>query len=63
MKNRFMQIAGVLALMAVLGKFYAVPLIAQVRAAVVKNIDEKGRIPYQETSLGTCQAVSNGFYT
>lgn len=46
MKNRLMQLAAGLALMAVLGKFYAVPLIAQVRAAVVKNIDERGRIPY-----------------
>jgi hypothetical protein len=41
-----MQLAAVLALMAVLGKFYAVPLIAQVRAALVKNIDERGRVPY-----------------
>jgi hypothetical protein len=46
MKNRLMQLAAGLALMAVLGKFYAVPLIAQVRAALVKNIDERGRIPY-----------------
>jgi hypothetical protein len=46
MKNRLLQLAAGLALMAVLGKFYAVPLIAQVRAAVVKNIDERGRAPY-----------------
>ena len=46
MKNRLMQLAAGLALIAVLGKFYAVPLIAQVRAAVVKNIDERGRVPY-----------------
>jgi hypothetical protein len=50
MKNRLMQLAAGLALMAVLGKFYAVPLIAQVRAAVVKNIDEHGRVPYQQGS-------------
>jgi hypothetical protein len=54
MKNRLMQLAAGLALMAVLGKFYAVPLIAQVRAAVVKNIDERGRVPYM------VQAQCNG---
>lgn len=63
MKTRLLQLAGGLALLAVLGKFYAVPLIAQVRAAVVKNIDEKGRIPYQETQNGTCQVGSNRFCT
>jgi hypothetical protein len=53
MKNRLLSLAGSLALVAVIGKYYAVPAIAQtVRAAVVKNIDEKGRIPYQEMS--TC---------
>lgn len=47
MKNRYFQIAGALALAATLGKFYAVPAVAQaVRAAVVRNVDEKGRIPY-----------------
>jgi len=61
MKNRLSQMAAGLALLAVLGRFYAVPLIAQVRAAIVKNIDEKGRNPYQETALGTCQAGQNRF--
>jgi len=52
MKNRLFTLAGALALIAVLGKFYAVPALAQVRAALVKNIDEKGRIPYQ--AIATC---------
>jgi len=61
MRTRLLQLAGGLALVAVLGKFYAVPLIAQVRAAAVKNIDEKGRVPYQNTELGTCQSGTNTF--
>jgi hypothetical protein len=48
MKDRLLAFAGVLALLAVVGKFYAVPAVAQVRAAAVKNIDEKGRIPYTQ---------------
>jgi hypothetical protein len=51
-KHRLLTFAGALALLAVLGKFYAVPAIAQaVRAAVVKNIDERGRTPYQTILL------------
>lgn len=59
MKNRFMQIAGVLVLLAVLGKFYAVPLMAQVRAALVKNLDEPGRTPYQSTQ--SCNTLAGLF--
>jgi hypothetical protein len=50
MKNRLLTFAGALALLAVLGRFYAVPVLAQVRAALVKNIDERGRTPYAQTS-------------
>jgi hypothetical protein len=47
MKNRLLTLAGALALLAVVGKFYALPAIAQtVRAALVKNIDERGRNPF-----------------
>jgi hypothetical protein len=49
MKNRLFTFAGALVLLAVLGKFYAVPVLAQVRSALVKNIDERGRIPYTLT--------------
>lgn len=54
MKNRLLTLAGALALLAVLGKYYAAPALAQVvRAAAVKNIDEKGRIPYS-ASVSAC---------
>jgi hypothetical protein len=43
-------------LLAVIGKFYAEPLWAQARAALVKNIDERGRVPFQAT--GACSAPS-----
>ena len=50
MKHRVMTMAGAFALLAVLGKFYAIPAVAQaIRAAVVKNIDEPGRNKYQAT--------------
>jgi hypothetical protein len=55
MKNRLVTLAGALALLAVLGKYYAAPAIAQVvRAAVVKNVDEKGRIPYIVAGFSSC---------
>lgn len=51
MRNKLLQLAGALALVAVIGKFYAAPAIAQaVRAAVVKNIDEPGRTPYSDVA-------------
>jgi len=56
MKNRLAALAGALALLAVLGKYYATPVLAQVRAAIVKNIDEKGRIPYHE--FASCENPS-----
>src|SRR5258706_15121720 len=61
MKNRILTLAGILALVAVLGKFYAVPAIAQaVRAAVVKNIDEPGRSPFQQEAFfsGSCPNIT-----
>ncbi len=56
MKNRLFALAGGLALFAVLGHFYAKPLLAQVRAALVKNIDERGRNPYIQNV--TCYSAS-----
>ena len=61
MKNRLLTFAGVLALLAVLGKFYATPLIAQVRAAVIKNIDEKGRNPYMQGAFASCFSGTSAF--
>lgn len=42
---------GRLALFAVPGKFCAVQAIAQVRAALVKNVDEKGRTLYMQSAF------------
>ena len=56
MKNRLLTLAGALALLAVLGKFYAVPLMAQVRAALVQDRDSKARNFYQ--AISTCQGTS-----
>ncbi len=49
MKNRLLTLAGTLALIAVLGKFYATPLMAQVRAALVQDVDQPARAPFQVT--------------
>jgi len=47
MKNRLTQLAGALMLCAVLGKYYAVPAIAQVRAAITQDRDQRARNYYQ----------------
>ena len=49
MKNKLLTFAGALALLAVLGKFYAPPLMAQVRAALVQDVDQPARAPFQVT--------------
>jgi hypothetical protein len=63
MKNKLLTLGGALALLATLGVFYAKPLMAQVRAALVSNVDDPGRIPYQATSfcqlLGLNSCVAN----
>jgi hypothetical protein len=41
--------AAILGLVAVTGHFAAKPLLAQIRAALVKNVDEPGRTPYQSS--------------
>ena len=43
MRDRTLQLAGILAMLAVIGKYYAVPVLAQVRAALVQNRDEPAR--------------------
>src|SRR5262245_28788450 len=50
MKNSMFTLAVVLAVLAVLGRFYAEPVIAQVRAALVQNVDEPGRNPFAVAS-------------
>jgi hypothetical protein len=49
MKNRLLTFVGALALLAVFGKFYAPPLMAQVRAAMVQDVDQPARAPFQVT--------------
>jgi hypothetical protein len=48
LKNRLLTLAGVLALLAVIGKFYAPPVLAAV-AAMVQDIDQPARAPFQAT--------------
>ncbi len=47
MKNRLLTLAGALLLLAVLGKFYATPLMAQIRATLIQNRDEPARNLYE----------------
>jgi hypothetical protein len=49
MKHRLITLAGVLALLAVIGKFYAPPVMAQVRAALMQDVDQPARAPFQAT--------------
>lgn len=50
MKNKLLTLAGVLVLLAVLGKFYAGPAIAQtVRAALVQDRDNPARQAFSVT--------------
>ncbi len=62
MRNKLLTLAGALALLAVLGRFYAEPLLAQVRSALVKNIDEPGRrsfsLPIFCQDTGSCSSNS-----
>jgi hypothetical protein len=54
MKNKLLMGAAALALLGTLGHFSAKPLLAQIRAALVKNIDERGRTPYMvQVTCGT----------
>jgi hypothetical protein len=63
MKHRVIAFAGLLALLAVLGRFYATPLLAQVRAALVQNVDDPGRIAYQSAITGLTSQICQPFCT
>src|SRR5215468_9758461 len=54
MKSRLFAMAGALMLLMLLGRFFAKPLLAQVRAALVQSVDEPGRNPDQETKVAGC---------
>ena len=43
MRQKLLAMAGALALLAVLGKYYAQPVLAQVRAALVQDVDNAAR--------------------
>src|SRR5947207_15636412 len=58
MKNKLFTLLAAMALLSVVGAFYAAPAIAQtVRAALVKNLDEPGRNPYMHTSYASCTSL------
>jgi hypothetical protein len=57
MKKTMLALARGCALIAILGHFSAKPVMAQVRAALVKNIDEPGRSPF--TLRIDCNGSSN----
>lgn len=61
MKNKLLTLAAALVLLAVAGKFYAQPVMAQVRAALVQDVDQPARAPFQVTV--TVNPVSNFNYT
>ena len=49
MKSRFfIAVCALLVLGVVFERSLVKPVLAQVRAALTKNIDEKGRVPYEE---------------
>jgi hypothetical protein len=50
MTKRLVSFSSVLLLLATLGHFYAKPLMAQIKAALVQNVDEPGRNPYLSTA-------------
>lgn len=60
MKNRLLTLASAMVLLVVVGKFYAQPLLAQVRAALVQNVDERGRVPYK--SGASCFGALSGSF-
>lgn len=50
MRNKLLAFAGVIGMLTLLGHFYAKPLLAQVRAALVQDMDSPGRHPYQAST-------------
>jgi hypothetical protein len=63
MKNKLFTLAAALMLAAVLGGVYAAPaLAAAMKAVLVKNIDEPGRVPYQASvnDAIACPTVLDG---
>ncbi len=61
MKKVVIVLTAVALTLGVLGRFFAKPVLAQVRAALTQNVDEPGRNPYQERQAysfsGTCSGT------
>jgi hypothetical protein len=49
--NKALCILAAISTLAAAGAFTAKPLMAQIKAALVQNVDEPGRMPYQSTAL------------
>ena len=49
MKHKLLILAGVLAVVAVLGAFYGKPVAAQIRGMLVQDVDQPARAPFQQT--------------
>ena len=47
MKNKLLTLAAALVLLAVVGKFYAKPVMAQIRATLTQDVDQPARAPFQ----------------
>lgn len=63
MKQKLLTTAGALALLAVLGKYYAQPVFAQVRAALVSDVDNPARGFVQFSRLvGPTEGSSGHFW-
>lgn len=45
MRQKLFTVAGVLTLLAVLGKYYTTPVLAQVRAALVQDVENPAHFP------------------
>jgi hypothetical protein len=59
MKNRMLQLAGALLLCAVIGKYYAVPAIAQVKGVLTLTQDRDSRARNFYQAVLACQNVTN----
>lgn len=55
--------ASAVSALCIVGAFSAAPALAQVRAALVENVDEQGRNPYQETQFTICGGPQNCNFT
>ena len=59
MKNKLLTFAGALVVTAALGHFYAKPLLAQVRAALVQDVDQPARAPFQALLIFGSSGLTN----